>query len=99
MAVKTDNLSDIENIESLKGLCMSYLEDGMYMCTCVLHLMLYVHVYMLYVYVYVYAFNMVFVCVCTHIYKPPCRYHIIETLMMKGHRVTAHSAHALHPEY
>ena len=42
MAVKTDNLSDIENIESLKGLCMSYLEDGMYMCACVVHLMLYV---------------------------------------------------------
>ena len=38
------------------------------------------------------------VCVCVHMYtyKPPSRYHIIETLMMKGHRVTAH---ALHPEY
>ena len=45
MAVKTDNLSDIENVESLKGLCMSYLEDGMYVCACVLHLMLYVYVY------------------------------------------------------
>ena len=29
MAVKTDSLSHIENIESLKGLFMSYLEDGM----------------------------------------------------------------------
>ena len=76
--------------ESLKGLCMSYLEDGMYACACVLHLMLYV-------YVYVCAFNMA-VCVCTHTYtcKPPSRYHIIDTLMMKGHRVTAH---ALRPEY
>ena len=44
MAVKTDNLSDIENIESLKGLFMSYLEDGMYVYACVLHLMLYVYV-------------------------------------------------------
>ena len=42
MAVKTDSLSHIENIESLKGLCVSYLEDGMYMCACVLHLMMYV---------------------------------------------------------
>ena len=42
MAVKTDNLSDIENIESLKGLFMSYLEDGMYVCACFLHLRLYV---------------------------------------------------------
>ena len=42
MAVKTDNISDIEKVESLKGLCMSYLEDGMYVCACVLHLMLYV---------------------------------------------------------
>ena len=41
MAVKMDNLSDIEKVESLKGLCMSYLEDGMYVCACVLHLRLY----------------------------------------------------------
>ena len=45
----------------------------------------------------VYVSNMVVVCVHTYTYKPPSRYHIIETLMMmKGHRVTAH---ALHPEY
>ena len=29
VAVKTDDLSDIENVESLKGLCMSYLEHRM----------------------------------------------------------------------
>ena len=84
MAVKTDNLSDFENIESLKGLCMSYLEDGMYVCACFLHLMLYV---------YGICVQHGF-CVCTHTYtyKPPSRYHIIETLMMmKGHRVTAHA--------
>ena len=38
------------------------------------------------------------VCMCVHTYtyKSPSRYHITETLMMNGHRVTAH---ALHPEY
>ena len=72
MAVKTDNLSDIENIESLKGLFMSYLEDGMYVCACVLHLMLYVYVYMCPTW---------WLCVYTHIY-------IQTTLQVPHHRNT-----------
>ena len=42
-----------------KGLCMSYLEDGMYVCTCVLRGGLYV---------YVYVHSTWWLCVCTHIY-------------------------------
>ena len=66
---------------------MSYLKDGMYVCACVLYLMLYV----LFVHVRP-TWLCVCVCVCVHMYtyKPPSRYHIIETLMMKGHMVTAH---------
>ena len=38
-------------------------------------------------------------CTDIYMYEPPSRYHIVDTLMMKGHRVTAHAAHALRPEY
>ena len=38
------------------------------------------------VYICVCTFNMVVVCVHTYTYKPPSRYHIAETLIMKGHR-------------
>ena len=40
MALKTDKVSDIEN-RITEGAIMSHLEDGMYVCACVLHLMLY----------------------------------------------------------
>ena len=76
MAVKTDNLSDIENVESLKGLCMSYLEDGMYVHACVLHLMLYICIC-----VCVSNMVVVCVCVCTHI-------HIQTTLQVPHRRHT-----------
>ena len=68
---------------------MYVLPRGWYVCVCMCPTFKVVYV----------CVNMVVVCVCvyTHYtYKPPSRYHIIETLMMKGHRVTAH---ALHPEY
>ena len=76
---------------------MSYLEDGIYMCACVLHLMLYV----ICVCMCVQHGGCVCVCVYTHIYIQITlsRYHIVEALMVKGHRVTAHAAHALRPEY
>ena len=76
MAVKTHNLSDIENVESLKGLCMSYLEDGMYVCACVPYLMLYMCTY---VHSTWWLCVCVCVCVCTHIY-------IQTTLQVPHHR-------------
>ena len=58
MAVKTDDLSDTENVVSLKGLYISYLDNGM--C---------VHVfYMEGLCICVSAFYMVVMCVCAHIY-------------------------------
>ena len=36
VAVKTDDLLDPQNVESLMGLCMSYLEDGMHVCAWIL---------------------------------------------------------------
>ena len=44
MAVMADDLSDTENVVSLKGLCMSYLDNGI-VCACALLGELYVYVY------------------------------------------------------
>ena len=47
------------SVHYMKGLCMSYLEDGMYVCTCPMWRV---------VCICVCASYMVVVCMCTHIY-------------------------------
>ena len=61
MAVKTDDLSDTENVVSLKGLCMSYLDNGMCVHVC----------YVEGLCICVCASYMVVVCVHIHIHHLP----------------------------